>query len=155
MIIITDRNLLDITTAKEIISKIQSKGFSSLTEYEKQQWSNGLKGALNFNDMNRIEGNILEISQMVGAEIVEPFTEWSMETLPTLKDFERIRHNTELIREKASVSNTPYVPELPLNRYDKINDIEKILFDAYLIASPEVPQYYIDEIYIDEEIGDI
>lgn len=155
MIAITDRNLLDITTAKEIISKIQSKGFSSLTEYEKQQWSNGLKGALNFNDMNRIEGNILEISQIVGAEIVEPFTEWSMETLPTLKDFERIRHNTELIREKASVSNTPYVPELPLNRYDKINDIEKILFDAYLIASPEVPQYYIDEIYIDEEIGDI
>ena len=69
--------------------------------------------------------------------------------------FDRLRRNTELIREKANVSNTPYVPELPLNRYDKINDIEKILFDAYLIASPEVPQYYIDEIYIDEEIGDI
>lgn len=155
MIFIYDRNLLDIATAKEIVSKIQSNGFSSLTEYEKQQWSNGLKGTLNFNDMNRIKRNILEVSKMVGAEIVEPFTEWSMETLPTRKDFERIRHNTELIREKASVSNTPYVPELPLNRYDKINDIEKILFDAYLIASPEVPQYYIDEIYIDEEIGDI
>ena len=155
MLFIYDRNLLDITIAKEIISKIQSKGFSSLTEYEKQQWSNELKGALNFNDMNRIEGNILEISQMVGAEIVEPFTEWSMETLPTRKDFERIRRNTELIREKASLKNSPYVPELPLNRYDKINDIEKILSDAYLIASPEVPLYYIDEIYIDEEIGDI
>lgn len=155
MIFVYDRNLLDITTAKEIIFKIQNTGYSSLTEYEKQQWVDGLKGTLNFDDMNRIEGNILEISQIVGVEIVEPFTEWSMETLPTRKDFERIRNNVEAIREKVNVSNTPYVPQLPLNRYDKINDIEKILFDAYLISLPEVTQYYIDEIYIDEEIGDI
>lgn len=155
MIFIYDRNLLDITTAKEIISKIQSTGFSSLSDYEKEQWANGFKGTLNYTDMNRIEGNISEISQMLGIEVSNTKIDWDMESIPTQSDFERIRNNTQLIRENCGFQNMPYVPELPLNRYDKINDIEKILFYVYTIYSPEIPQYYIDEIYIDEEIGDI
>ena len=155
MIFVYDRNLLDITVARELIAKIQKSGFSSLSDLEKNQWGKSLKGIFNYTDMNRIEENISEISQMIDATILPSITNWSIESFPTKKDFERIQHNTEVIREKMGFKNMPYVPELPLNRYDKINDVEKILFIAYIISSPEVPQYYIDEIYIDEEIGDI
>ena len=43
---------------------------------------------------------------------------------------------------------------MPLNRYDKINDIEKILYDAYqLYGKVDEQVYYPDEIYADEQIG--
>lgn len=176
MIFVYDRNILDIAVAKDIATKIQATGFSSLTDVEKQQWQYGLKGTLNYTDLNRIEGNILELAQMVGVSIDAPKTNWTMTDIPTQKDFKRIRDNVQKIRSSNYVhSDTPVTPELPLNRYEKINDIEKILFDVYDMYTrnmaaiyyvgevwDEVELFdlmndrnidYIDEIWIDEEIG--
>ena len=54
---VTDRNLMDVNIAKEFISKIQVSGYNSLTDSEKTQWQSGLKGFLNYTDLNRIEDN--------------------------------------------------------------------------------------------------
>lgn len=154
MIFVYDRNILDISIAKEISNKIQTSGFFSLTDTEKQQWQAGLKGSLNYTDLNRIEKNSRDIAQIINVSIDTPKVDWEMTDIPTQKDFLRIRDNVQKIRQSGyALENTPYTPILPLNRYEKINDIEKILHDIYKNISPEIPEYYIDEIYIDESIG--
>lgn len=156
MLFIYDRNVLDVAYTKNLLEKIQYSGYNSLTNGEKEDWENGLKGFLNYTDLNRIESNSQTISQLIGLAIDSPKTDWSMTDLPTQSDFKRIRDNVQKIRSSVHIlPSTPVTPELPLNRYDKINDIEKILYHVYKILLPEVAEYYIDEIYIGEEIGDI
>lgn len=157
MIFIYDRNLLDLTTAKDLVSKIQSNGFSSLSDFEKEQWQSGLKGTLNYTDLNRIEGNSWEIAQIFDIPIGSVKTDWKMTDIPTRKDYQRIRDNVQKIRSSAIIrSDTPVTPELPLNRYEKINDIEKILFDVYdLYTRNNTIIYYIDELYDEEDYWEI
>lgn len=151
-----DRNLSDVQEAKEYQRKIINTGFSSLTEQEKQKWYAGLKGYLNTTDLNRIEGNCKELGELLNIQLGAVKT-WGMQNIPTQSDFQRIRDNVEKIRESRYVyPSTPYTPELPLNTYNKINDIEKILYDVHTSASGNFEaKYYIDEIYINEEMGEI
>lgn len=157
MIFIYDRNLLDLTTAKDLTTKIQTTGFSSLTQHEKEQWGSGLKGTLNYTDLNRIEGNSQEIANIFGIPIGAVKTDWTMTDIPTRKDYQRIRDNVQKIRSASIIrSDTPITPELPLNRYEKINDIEKILFDVYdLYTRNNTIMYYIDELYDEEDFWEI
>lgn len=151
---IYDRNLLDISYAKELIDKTRQKGFDSLTEDEKTKWYAGLKGFLNYTDLNRIESNCKANALSLGINIVTK-TDWKMTDKPALSDFVRIRENVVLIRNKKFYYfNTPSVPQIPLNHYSKINDIEKILLDVHgSITAHAKNIIYVDEIYIDEEIG--
>lgn len=157
MIFIYDRNILDITIVKEITNKIQTSGFFSLTDTEKQQWQAGLKGTLNHTDLNRIEGNSRDIAQMVGVSIEAPKVDWAMTDIPTQNDFRRILDNVRKIRSSNYVhSDTPVTPELPLNRYEKINDIERILFDVYDMYTRNMSAiYYINELYDEMELFDL
>ena len=154
---IIDRNLMDVNLAKEIMSKIQASGYNSLTESEKIQWESGLKGFLNYTDLNRIESNSAELSQMVGISISTPKTNWTMMDIPTQKDFQRIRDNVQKIRSSNYIhSDTPVTPQLPLNRYEKINDIEKILLDVYDMYTRNMAAiYYIDELYDEDDLFDL
>ena len=157
MIFITDRNLLDVSQAKELSSKILTAGYDSLTESEKAQWESALKGFLNHTDLNRIEGNIQEVADTLEISVDVGKTDWVMNSLPTLSDFQRIRDNTQKIRSSGYArKDTPLTPVLPLNTYGKINDIEKILLDVFsLYEQTRDSVIYIDEIYIDESIGDL
>lgn len=154
---VTDRNLMDISVAKDFISKIHSFGFDSLTELEKAQWNAGLKGFLNYSDLNRIESNTAEIASLINVVIEEVKTDWSMTDIPTISDFQRILNNVGKIRSSPwHNSNTPDIPSFPVNTYSKINDIEKILLDAYTVFTRYTDSIsYIGEIYIDEEIGEL
>lgn len=128
---IFDRNILDVARAKELRKKAVETGYSSFTEEEKAEWDNGLKGALNYTDLNRIEGNCKVLSELIGMEITTK-TGWTLQDIPTVQEFNRIRDNIEILKTCAY---TPYnvldTPEAPLNTYQKINDIEKILYDIY------------------------
>lgn len=155
MIAIYDRNILDVQTAKELLTKIYTTKFSSLTVDEKAMWLAGLKGCLNYTDVNRIESNCKEISDLIGLGLTTKTT-WVNGEFIKVSDFERIINNVILIRNTNYIrSDTPQTPGLPLNRYDKINDIEKILinvFDVYTANSVAI-DYMDNEIYIDENIG--
>lgn len=154
---IYDRNLLDVQTAKEFRAKILTNGFDSLSNDEKTQWFSGLKGCINYTDLNRIEQNCKTLSDIFELGLTVK-TNWTQEdTLNArLQDFTRIRNNVEAIRETNYVRfDTPYTPSLPLNTYTKINDIEKILYDVYTMynAVTAVQYYMNNEIYINEQIG--
>lgn len=147
---IYDRNLLDVQIAKEFREKILKNGFESLSDEEKAQWLTGLKGCINYTDLNRIEKNCATLSDIFNLNLITK-TDWSVADALNARnaDFARIRSNVEKIRQTKYVySTTPSTPTLPLNRYDKINDLERILYDVYTLYNINATNYdYMGELY--------
>lgn len=128
---IFDRNIMDVARAKELRKKAVETGYASFTAAEKAEWDSGLKGTLNYTDLNRIEGNCRVLAQLFGMEMTTK-TDWKLQDVPTKQDFNRIRQNVETLKgSKYTPSSVPDTPELPLNTYQKINDLEKILYHIH------------------------
>ena len=128
---IFDRNIMDVTRAKELRKKAVETGYASFTPEEKTEWDRGLKGALNYTDLNRIEGNCKILAQLLGMEITTK-TDWTLQDVPAKQDFDRIRQNIETLKGgKYTPSSVPDTPSMPLNTYQKINDLEKILYHIH------------------------
>ena len=149
---IFDRSPSDIVKLQSFLDR----GYKNLTADEKSEWLNtNFKGALNISDLNRIEQNMNVLSVILGLTIT--VKTWQETDIPTNTDFTRIRNNLALIREQAELMGliydlTPEVPNLPFNHYQKINDIEKIIFDIYTLYTNKY--YYCgQEVYCGENIG--
>lgn len=154
-----DRTQADVNRVKELNEKYL-KG--TISEEERREWSAGingklgLKGAFNLSDIRRNENNCRIIGGLVAATV--DTKEWSYGDIPRAGDYERIRGNVRRIRESfLTYSDTPEVPEQPLNTYQKWNDIEQILHDVYYIyVRLKNSYYYCDtEMYAGEGIGDM
>ena len=141
-----DRTQADV----DYVKKLRSIGWSNLTSAQKAEWLNGLKGCLNTADLSRIEGNIFEISQLF--EIILQTNKDSIPDNPDVTYFERILENVSTLRATGFIySETPAVPEQPVNTYEKVNDIERILHDIYTVyVENNVSQIYCGEIYAGE-----
>ena len=98
-----------------------------------------LKGCLNLSDITRIEDNITYLSTRL-TQYLYPIDvtnkDWTKDSIPTLKDMERICHNVQsLISSFAKSKESTNVPDLMLS-YEDINSLEynlyllKQLFDA-------------------------
>lgn len=124
---IYDRTYEDI----EEVNYYLKKGFKNLTEEEKQVWlTHDFKGSLNASDLNRIENN-MRVLALVREVDIQTKT-WTNMDIPNIEEFTRIKNNLTLI--KSNLPNkefTPKIPELPWNTYQKINDVEKIIFDLH------------------------
>lgn len=143
---VTDRSQSDVNRVLELLEK----GWQNFSDNEKTEWSNGLKGAMNTADYERIQNNIqllsdvLEIGLTVSA-VPEP---------PTASFFDEILQNVTAIREAhPAYTTTPENPTHPLNTYSKWNDIEKILTDVYTILLNNFCYYCGSEIYAGDETG--
>lgn len=143
-----DRTLLDVQRAKELHNKIISVKFDNLTESEKHEWMNGMKGSIKNTDMNRIESNLQTISDKCGFGFVQK-TDWVRGDFPTIIDMQRIYNNTQIVKESGFAwKNTNTMPTKPINSYTKINSIEKILLDSFEFAElQDIDIEYVNEIY--------
>lgn len=143
----TDRTFQDVERAQMLFDK----KYENLSETEKEEWSSGLKGCLNYTDLNRIEENTLFLSLVFEVDIETK--SWSVGEIPTAKDYKRIKDNVDLVRNLCVVyEETPETPEEPLNTFKKYNDLEKILEDIYLIIQSNF-YYYCGELYSGDSIG--
>ncbi len=149
---IFDRTQSDVIKLQDFLSR----GYKNLSDDEKNEWLNtNFKGALNISDLNRIEQNMQVISNILGLNVT--VKSWQETDIPTNSDFTRIRNNLMSIRNQAKVQSltydsTPQVPELPFNHYQKINDIERIIYDIYSLYTAKY--YYCgQELYCGETIG--
>lgn len=149
---IFDRTYEDIQILKDLLNK----GYSNFTDEEKMMWATNLKGALNSSDLNRIERNISLLLAEVGI-IVTPRI-WTEKDIPMQSDFEKIRTNLLKLCEATNNKFIMNVPLLPYNTYQKINEIEKLIFDIFQILENKRYYYYCksqggSEIYCGENIG--
>lgn len=123
---IFDRTQEDVDTLKVLLNK----GYKNFTDEEKELWKQSLKGAFNVSDINRIENNIYVLSSYLNIEIDKKI--YAETDIPTWSDFLRIRNNLIDIVEYSNLGISPGdVPELPYNTYEKINIIERLMFEIY------------------------
>lgn len=145
---IFDRTQSDVDRVKEL----QDKGWSNFTDDEKQEWLSGMKGALNTTDLKRIENDIAIIGKLIGIELVT--YQDNLPEIPNAAYFTNLLYNMEQLRACGYLhADTPMVPAQPINTYQKLNDIERILFDIYSIYNTNFFYYCGNEIYCNDEIG--
>lgn len=148
-----DRTAEDVKRVLELNQKYIS---GTITEDEKNEWLAGLKGALNIEDLNRVERNCDIVANKIA--VVVNTKNWVKNNIPRVSDYQRILENVETIRSSYAVLNTtPETPFQPLNTFQKWNDIEHILFDVDSIYTRTMDAfaYCGTEIYSGEEIGDL
>ena len=129
--LITDRTERDV----ERWRLLHSKGWDGMTEEEKAEWRAGMKGAYNYEDMNRVESAVVFIANRLSesgyyvAPVVKP--SWSVRDHPTKADMDRYFGNIALLRTILPLY--PTTPKAPTTGkkmdYLAANDIEKILSD--------------------------
>ncbi len=83
------------------------------------------KGYLNVEDLNRIEGNISYIAELMAITVTTK--KWAKTTLPTSSDFQRIGDNIDSLKSKITYTTYPDYPDLPINEYEKVNQIESMI----------------------------
>ncbi len=154
-----DRTQADVDRVKELNRRYLD---GTITEKERREWgtgingSLGLKGAFNLSDLQRVEGNTQVIGGLVAATV--SVKGWEYGDIPRVSDYQRIRNNVQKIKNSLMVlSDTPQVPDQPLNTFQKWNDIERILHDVFYVYVRLQNSYYYcgSETYAGEGIGDL
>ena len=145
---ITDRTQEDVDRVRYLTDVILA---GTNTESEWTEFQSDLRGALNYSDLDRIERNLGILSTILNI----PLVSMERDTIPRIPYFRNLLINVKRVRESFyRFSTTPLVPDMPLNTYVKINDIEKILRDAYAvkIRNDQRFLYCGTELYGDNEI---
>lgn len=146
-----DRTQADVDRVEELNKKYLA---GTITDEEKEEWMSDLKGALNSSDLNRIESNMLALSEMFGSFIKSK--NWIVGDIPRVNDYKRILENLNTIRESWPVLiETPDNPKQPLTTYGKWNDIEKILHDINQNYIRHIESFYYcgNDVFAGEGIG--
>lgn len=144
---VTDRTAEDVEYAKKLLAT----DWQHMTKGQQKEYLSGLKGCLNRADLERIETDIQILIDVL--ELKQGSSIGNIPEFPTTKYFQKLQENAASIRGGYYIHNdTPAVPELPYNTWDKYNDIEKILADVYEVVSAQF-NYYAGEIYAGDETG--
>lgn len=120
--VVADRTDEDV----ELVKEYDLIGYQNLTDEQKQEWDNGMKGALNYSDLNRIENNIGYLGEktLISLDIK---TDWNYNSIFDLNNANRILENMQRLCGRFSFSRQPNLPGVPLNDYRKINYVEALL----------------------------
>lgn len=156
--LITDRTISDV----QRWLTLRNKGYDNMTEAEKTEWNNGLKGAYNITDLNRVgnafkylQNRLVEAGYLVGIEFT-PKPDWDGGNVPTRAELTDYINTVATIRGALSALNT--TPPVPPNTgsldFQGANDIEQILIDVeYLINKMQEKPLYCGELYMGETGG--
>lgn len=132
MIFVTDRTQEDVDRVKYLTEVLLS---GTNTEEELEEFLENSKGALNYSDLHRIASNINDIAELINVphnlyeyDYIHPET-YDVPRVAYFKDL--LEHISRIRNSHYYLSGTPRTPSMPLNTFQKINDIEKILEDAY------------------------
>ena len=151
--LVTDRTERDV----ERWRLLHAKGWAGMTEEERAEWRAGMKGAYNYEDMNRVESAVVfianrlrEVGYIVAPE-VNP--SWSVSDQPTKEDMDRYFGNIALLRSQLPLYKT--TPKAPTTSkrldYQMANDIETILADLdRQISAISQSWYYAGDVYTGE-----
>jgi hypothetical protein len=136
---ITDRNIFDVQHAQDIPSSVED-----------------IKGARNASDLNRIGHNIQALADALNDTgyfiTVSPKTDWKKSDIPRRSDIQLIADDVDQVRRAfITFATTPETPELPINTYQKMNDLEKILEDMHtLFGNGQQFVFYAGDVYSGE-----
>jgi len=99
------------------------------------------KGARSHWTLQRIADNMRYIrAQLIerGINVPEILSRdtWLKTDIPRQSEIELIQTDIQMLRDLGYIkSTTPFVPVLPWTHYEKLNDIERILYDTVVIIT--------------------
>lgn len=137
--LITDRTAYDVERWREL----HDKGWAGMTEAEKAEWQNGMKGAYNLSDVDRVRNAVNELV----ARFAERGTEVTLgdtSSMPSEFAMGNYLGNVDRVRKAAGVEIlAPPTPTMNDKfNYERANDLEKILLAVEKwLDSAEVPVY--------------
>jgi hypothetical protein len=130
--LITNRTEADIERARIIIAKMQAG--ETLSNDERAEYFDGLRGCYNISDLNRVENKVAELSERLnngGYNNAVNARTWEAGEILTDAEIGRYLANIAAIRAAYYVKDeTPQTPVISQwIDYEIANDIEKILSD--------------------------
>ena len=151
--LITDRTQADVDRVRQLAQK----GFGNMTADEKTEWLNGLKGAYNASDLNRVGAAVAYVAgRLKGygyAVSVSPRQDWQVAYIPTPESMTAYLADVAVLRAALTVAaDTPEVPEdMERLTWQEANNIEQILVDVdELLTRMAAAWFYSGEIYAGE-----
>lgn len=153
---ITNRTAADVKNAKRIREKVQ-RG-QQLTDSETQEFYNGLRGAYNISDINRVMHAMEYIIDFIRSQgygyIFKPWQEWTNNDILKESDWRDYLNRVKAVR--AYLPLPPSVPQAPetlfaIDAYRLANNIEKILVELEIYINKMIQSYYfVGELYAGE-----
>lgn len=148
--LITDRTQLDV----DRVNMLAQKGWENMTPEEQSEWSNGLKGAYNCTDLNRVQTAVRYLRDRLAAvgyfvELSDAKT-WTVQDVPTQAEMAEYLADVRAIRGVLTLfDTTPPVPDTMVGlTYIKANHIEQILLDVDRLLSNVIANFvYSGEIF--------
>ena len=151
--LITDRTQADVDRVRQLAQK----GFGNMTADEKTEWLNGLKGAYNASDLNRVGAAVAYVAgRLKGygyAVSVSPRQDWQVTDIPTPESMTAYLADVAALRAALTVTaDTPEVPEdMERLTWQEANDIEQILVDVdELLTRMAAAWFYSGDLYAGE-----
>lgn len=151
--LITDRTQADVDRVRQLAQK----GFGNMTAAEKTEWLNGLKGAYNASDLNRVGAAVAYVARRLKgygyAVSVSPRQDWQVSDIPTQESMTAYLADVAALRAALTVAaDTPEVPEdMERLTWQEANDIEQILVDVdELLTRMAAAWFYSGELYAGE-----
>lgn len=151
--LITDRTQADVDRVRQLAQK----GFGNMTADEKTEWLNGLKGAYNASDLNRVGAAVAYVAgRLTGygyAVSVDPRQDWQVSDVPTAGDMTAYLADVAALRAALTVAaGTPEVPEdMEQLTWQEANNIEQILLDVdALVTNMAAAWFYSGDLYAGE-----
>ena len=151
--LITDRTQADVDRVRQLAQK----GFGNMTADEKTEWLNGLKGAYNASDLNRVGAAVAYVAgRLKGygyAVSVSPRQDWQVSDIPTPESMTAYLADVAALRAALTVAaDTPEVPEdMERLTWQEANDIEQILVDVdELLTRMAAAWFYSGDLYAGE-----
>lgn len=142
--LITDRTQEDVNEAREL----SVLGWANMSAQQKDDYLNGLKGAYNATDLNRVGGAVNYVaSRLVEAGYainVSPKLNWTVSDTPTWSDLTTYLDNISEIRSTLTVPpSTPPAPDdMAGLTYQEANNIEQILLDVDALITNMINAYF-------------
>lgn len=151
--LITDRTQADVDRVRQLAQK----GLGNMTADEKTEWLNGLKGAYNASDLNRVGAAVAYVAgRLKGygyAVSVSPRQDWQVSDIPTPESMTAYLADVAALRAALTVAaDTPEVPEdMERLTWQEANNIEQILLDVdELLTRMAAAWFYSGDLYAGE-----
>lgn len=154
--LVTDRTAEDVKRWKYL----RDKGFANFTRDEQYEWWDGMKGAYNKGDLNRVgealnylRDRLLSANYITYQTNFTAKTNWRINSVPTADDLTHYLQCVSNIREAmAQFPTTPPTPtDIGALDYEEANNIEKILIDVEtLINNMLAARHFCGDVYAGE-----
>ena len=145
---IIDRTEIDVNLIKQLSEDIKQIGWSNATQSQRDDWNSDNKSCLNYSDLNRIQDNIiylrdwLESTYGLNITIDDGYTTWILTSDIFIENLNKIRDNIVLLIEGSySYPTTPIIEYNNPCDLDDVNDIERNLYDLYVILE-QIPSMW-------------